>query len=293
MPTQIQGLVAPVYEPVVTVPSTSEVITEAALTDTALALANRIEYVRQLLEIEQVDPQTTIFLRDDFFGAVFDAANTRLDGDLLWRTTSTDSGATIIGIGGSAKNPGQVRILCAGTPSEGSFAMHLDSTSALALPFSFTAFNTAVFVVKVDEVGGNVADFVRFGLGDNMTFVNGGDDSLLIFRARATDPGDWFIIKRRGGVQTTTLNVHVFTDNVFVVWKIERDASTNDLLVYANGTLVHTVDAADAPLGSCNVGLMAGTSVADAGALNCYVDFIAVRATPNNDPGNPANRAGA
>lgn len=53
MPTQVQSLIDgfPVYEPIVSVPSTGEVVTQNALSDTAVALGRRIEWVKSRAEL--------------------------------------------------------------------------------------------------------------------------------------------------------------------------------------------------------------------------------------------------
>lgn len=279
MPTQIQGLVTPVYEPVVTVPATSEVITEAGLTDTALALANRIEFVKEQVISEQDSPEAFALLREDFWGSLHDSGAQQLYADLMWRTV--DSGSpVIIGEGGTSKNPGLLRCTM---PTDSSFLAYVQGATVTDLPFSFTSFLQATVVVRINEDSGNVTEQIRFGFGDDMSLFNGGDDAILIFRSKAANPTKWSLIRRNGGSQvTSTLTAADFDDNQFAVWRIVRIPVVNDIELYLNGLLVHTIDAADVPVGSCNFGFGQLATVADPNPYTVSWDLISVRSFPNN-----------
>src|SRR5690606_41331435 len=79
MPVQIQNDVNPVYEPIITISDTGEVLTEAQIYDTTLALANRIEFVRTLTPEAADRPETYATLPEDFFGAIYTIRQARID----------------------------------------------------------------------------------------------------------------------------------------------------------------------------------------------------------------------
>jgi hypothetical protein len=96
MALQIQNDVLPVYEPVITIAETGEVLTEAQIYDTTLALANRIEFVRQATPGVATDPENVCFISDDFTfvdeGAVAFGTPRQWQGDTPWIVTQTAAG---------------------------------------------------------------------------------------------------------------------------------------------------------------------------------------------------------
>src|SRR5690606_15473414 len=136
MPVQIQNDVNPVYEPIITISDTGEVLTEAQIYDTTLALANRIEFVRTLTPEAADRPETYATLREDFFGAIYTSGQARIDASFPWRTASAGSPA-VNGRAGSAKNPGLLEVALPGDGANAhTFAFYLQSPSGT--PFSLT-----------------------------------------------------------------------------------------------------------------------------------------------------------
>jgi hypothetical protein len=123
MPLQVQSQIINEYTPVITVPATAEVITEAALADTAIALGNRIEFVRRL----QTTNEKFGFFREDFLNvqainpavAPLGSNNAQWFGDTPWVASEIVSPFDVIRIVQSAdniadaqyhNNPGRMRV---------------------------------------------------------------------------------------------------------------------------------------------------------------------------------------
>lgn len=68
MPTQVQGLISPVYEPIISVSSDGEILTQAALTNLAVALGNRIQFIADQIGIVSATPEKFSVMQEDFRG---------------------------------------------------------------------------------------------------------------------------------------------------------------------------------------------------------------------------------
>jgi len=265
MPVQIQGDVVPEYTPVITIADTGEVLTEAQLYDTTLALANRIEFVRTLVPAASTTPEAFATCRDDFFGALWDEAGGTLSADLLWRTESTNSPA-VASIGGEPRRPGQ--LVCS-IPPDGTFFMGFGAPTDG--PFGALTFRRVSFVLAVTDDPANLATNAGAGLKADWSVPNGGDDCIQLFYSKALLP-NWRLLVRRATVQTVTdLGVPV-VDGEFVTCQFIKNG--NDIDVELNGSIVHTVVSGSGPTGNLNFGFYAASSVADTEVLQVNLDLV-------------------
>lgn len=288
MPVQIQGDVTPDYEPVLTIADTGEVLTEAQLYDTTLALANRIEFVRSLVPEATEEPEAFGTFREEFWGAIWTSGTSRLDADNLWRS-SVLGFPSVSQSAGTAKNPGQLVVTLPPTGSGGAtdhgVDFYLGQTTGDC--FSFATIDSATVVVKIDEDPANLNATTQFGFvaTAGMASQNGGTDSLQICRNVAVDTDEWHVITRKSSSSTVTvLTGTTFANSEFHVWRIRKQAN-DDLAILLNGALVHTVAAADIPTGSCTFRIWQLNGVADTEVTTVSWDLIAIRSTPGDRSG--------
>jgi len=288
MALQIQGDVTAVYEPVITVAETGEVLTEAQLYDTTLALANRIEFVRALVPEASEDPEAFGTLREEFWGAIHNSGQGRLDADLLWRTSDTGS-PSVNQNAGTAKNPGQLVI---GLPPTGSgrdtdhgIDIYLGQTTGDC--FSFQTIDSATVVVKVTEDPANLNATTQFGFvaTAGISSFNGGTDCVQIVRNTAIDVDEWLLLRRKASAQTYgVISGAAFTNGEFHVWRIRKQGN-GDWALLLNGAQVATIAAADLPAASCTFRMVCLNSVADTEITTVACDFVAIRSTPGDRSG--------
>lgn len=289
MPVQIQGDVTPVYEPVLTIADTGEVLTEAQLYDTALALANRIEFVRALVPEATEEPEAFGTFREEFWGAIWASGTARLDADNLWRSSHVGSPA-VNHRAGTAKNPGQLEVSIPPTGSGGDtdhgVDFYLGTTTGDC--FSFATIDSATVVLKMAEDPANPGVRLYFGFVETagVTSDSGGTDALQICRNVAVDADEWFLFRRQSSSSSiTVLTGATFSDNEFHVWRMRKQAN-DDWQILLNGALVHTVAAADLPTGSCTFRMR----VTNTGGNNTEIttvtyDFVSIRSTPGDRSG--------
>jgi hypothetical protein len=280
MPVQIQGDVTAEYSPVITIADTGEVLTEAQIYDTTLALANRIEYVHALVAAEE----TLCVVREDFLGATWTESASTLQGNVQWRTFHDGSPAVNV-TAGTNKNPGLLDIQLPGNGVDyAQYGFELISTTGV--PFSFATFETATVVVKPIEDPANVTARTQFGLVSEADAQNGGNNSIKICRCKALNATKWTLLRSVGGVNTTTaLTSATYADSEYAVWKITRDSATGDYILNLNGTDVHTLDSADVPTGGCNFGTYTEVTVADTEVHRVVWDFISLRSATGDRSG--------
>lgn len=113
MPLQIQDLIVPEYTAVLTVPATAETITEAALSDMAVGLGNRIAYLLETFPEFSQFPEKSSQITDDFIHADCDDFTDVAQvwhGDTPWKlSVSGDITIENIGtVGGAA--PGVINL---------------------------------------------------------------------------------------------------------------------------------------------------------------------------------------
>jgi hypothetical protein len=268
MPQQIQNDVVAVYEPVVTIAETGEVLTEAQIYDTTLACLNRTEFVRALSDTAAAAPEAFAVLREDFWSAIWTSGTARLDADILWRTTHLGSPA-INGSAGVAAHPGQ--LVCQMPPSS-QFYFGLGSSSDS--PIGFITFQAATFVVSVTDDPANVATQFLIGLKEDWSLGNGGDNCLQLFYLHSQP--NWQIMARRSGVQVLTDTGVPVVSGDFVTCRFLKNG--NDIDVELNGSVVYTaVNGVDKPTGEGNIGATVIATGAETEVFTVKFDFIQAR----------------
>lgn len=267
MPTQIQGLVTPVYEPIITVPATSETITEAGLTDTALALANRIEFVRNNTDAGEA-PELRNIVREDWHGAIWDSVGNILYGEFPWRTSVLGSPPSVAHEGGTAKNPGKLKLQL---PSDCRFGFGIGAQADS--PFGAITTDQIVLVAMVDDDPGNVVTNFLLGLLEDWDAPNGGTNAIALSYSKVFP--NWRIYVRRASGTAALIDTGVpIVAGEFVTCRFKWVSPGPDIEVYLDGTLVTTVDTLDRPTGELNLGGCFQSTVADAGVFAIDIDFI-------------------
>lgn len=267
MTTQVQSMIEPEYTAVVEVAEDGETLTEAILINTAVALGNRIEYVRQLVAEAADVPEKFTVLREDFLGAVHDGTSV-LYADLVWRTEHTGSPA-ISHNGGTASNPG--KLVLAMPPDTTFFAGLGNPTHS---PFGMITTKAITMVVAVNDNVANVVTGFSIGLKNDWSLTNGGSDALTLFYSKATS-ANWMLMVRKASANINhDLGIPV-VNNEFVTCRFIKNG--NDIDVYLDGDLVHTVLSADKPTGELNFGFDAVTTVAETEVFTATIDFISIR----------------
>lgn len=269
MPHQVQSLITPDYVPIVTVPATAEVITQAALQDTAVALGSRTEYVKQFTDGAD-RPEAFHTVKEEFDGAIWDSSQSILYASFPWRTAHTGSPA-INHRPGSSRRPG--RLECS-MPPNSSFAMGPGSVID-GSTFGFITTQMATFVVKVEDDPANVASQIAFGLKEDWTLSNGGDNSLQFFYLKSF--ANWQLIVRKAGVQNTIDLGVPFVSGEFITGRFIFLPGGPDVAIEVDGTVVHTVDSADRPTGECSIGISCSSTVAETEVVTAQFDYLYCR----------------
>jgi hypothetical protein len=220
--TDVAPLVTPTYTATLNVVNDGSVLTQAALTSLVVSLANRTEFLRDLIAEASDTPEAYCTLREEFLGSVWTSGQSLLQGNVQWRTTASGS-VSVSGNAGASKNPGLLNV---SVPGDGAtnekFIFYLES--ATGLPFSFLKFQEMTVVLKVIRDVANITDRVHFGLADDADDQAGGDDAILISHLGAN--AKWQLVRRVGGVQTTTtLTLADFADSEFAVWRSTSTAT--------------------------------------------------------------------
>jgi hypothetical protein len=288
MALQIQGDVVPTYEPVITIAETGEVLTEAQLYDTTLALANRIEFVRSLVPEASEEPESFGTFREEFWGAIHNSGQSRLDADNLWRSSNTGS-PSVNHSAGTAKNPGQLLVSLPPTGSGGEtdhgIDFYLGTTTGDC--FSFATIDSATVVVKVTEDPANLNAWTSFGFvaTAGINSLSGGTDCIQIVRDVAVDADEWLLLRRKASVQSFGVIAGASFDNgEFHVWRIRKQGN-GDWALLLNGATVATIAQADLPVVSCTFRLCQLNSIADTEITTVAWDFVAIRSTPGDRSG--------
>jgi hypothetical protein len=270
MPHQVQSLITPDYVPIVTVPATAEVITQAALQDTAVALGSRTEYVKQFTDGAD-KPELFHVVREEFDGAVWDSGQSILHASFPWRTSHTGS-PVVTHLNGSARRPGRLKVAL---PPSSSFNMGPGSAAGGEQTFGFITSEMATFVVKVEDDPANVATQILFGLKEDYSLGNGGDNSLQFFYLKSL--ATWRLMIRRAAVQTLVDLGVPFVSGEFITGRFIFKSPGPDVDVEVDGVVVHTVDTLDRPTGEFNVGLSCISTGAETEVVNTEFDYLYCR----------------
>lgn len=176
----------------------------------------------------------------------------------------------------NSKNPGRLEIVGTG----GSTSRILAIYKSGLLQWSYDDIEMVTMVMKVNDGAANLASQMSVGLRDNATFLNGGNDSLMVYYL-ATD-ASWRLIHRKGGASGTHHNAALAanTNNVFVVVRFLKNAD-GDMEIYGNLSLITTILEADLPDGNCFFGAVFSQTVADPDPTFFVNDFWGLRAQAN------------
>jgi uncharacterized protein YejL (UPF0352 family) len=283
MPIDVAGSIFGLsYEAVVPVLATTDVITQVGLADTAVALGNRIEFIRKFVPGASDKPDRFYVARDDFSSGRYDAGDSAIYSDMTWKTAVTGAATASVG-GGDAKHPG---LLLQTILTSTTHAYFIGSSTANPLRFDHIVSST--WVMAVNEAGVNVASSFAVGYKEDANVVNGGTDALEVIYQPSS--ANWQIISRRASAQTTINTGVPVVFNEYIVVRVDKNTASNDLSVFINGALITTIVAASAPTGNCTFGGHAACSGADAFVLSAFTDFIEV---VSNSHTTTASRAGA
>jgi hypothetical protein len=222
-------------------------------------------------------------IREDFIGAVVDDSGSSLltCPTSMWRTNRTFSPAINPGNGG-AKNPGLLVIQVPTDAGGCVYEFHPGTDTGAPISY-YNTFESLDVVVKIEEDAANISESVRFGLVDDASLENGGSDCLCIWRNKGVNATKWLLLKRVSGIQTvTTLTAADFADGEFAVWRLESNplVPSDDVRIYLNGTLVHTVAFIALPSGQANLSFWQSTGGADTEVMTVTYDLIRLRTFP-------------
>lgn len=203
MAEQIQGDVLPVYEPVITIAEDGEVLTQAQIKDTALALANRIEFVKQSIPQFTDFPEKLVIVTDDFLhvqtGSKTSADTGIFHGDTPWFMTVT----------------GDIRL-----QNEGSIGSD----------------NPGVLVVDSTAGSGGTVNFSKFA-SSAIKGCAGSSFYRAVCKVRPLDP-DAAAQKFEFGFQTTGGGVGIDTSNVGALSFLHDFTISNNWLVKTSAAAV-------------------------------------------------------
>ena len=169
MPVDIAPAVTPVYEPTISLPLDGEQANAASLQTFALALANRIEFLRQ---VNLTDPWQVVEYREDFSRAVL--ASEVLTADRTWSLLQSPAVLTVAAAPGAADEHGILRL----QNVSGSATSGLLVASNNQHPGTFSQLQLMGCKIKTDSIAaGHGLEFGMFGdftlgLGSNPAITN-------------------------------------------------------------------------------------------------------------------------
>ena len=239
--------------------------------------AQHLNYLlNQLTALERDRYEGRLFeINEDFSGAIWDSSGSTLYADHVWRG-SDGANVTVNHGNGTPANPGELRVSLAGD-STNPFAFRLHLGGSSDYPTSFSTFERFMVAVKNDQHDTNTADLVAFGLTDDVTAGDFGNNHIRIFRAHGNQ---WRIDVESGGSQTVSEELKTYVDAVYETFELVRLAN-GDVEVLNNGNLVYTIDSTDCPGGSCNLLLRTEITVADSEVHTTRFDLVKFRGRPS------------
>lgn len=273
MPTNVASLITPTYDAVINVAADTEVLTEAALTDTAVALGDRIAFVRESVADIALAPEGVLTFRDDFFGGYKDSVNSKYFSAVPWKLRMSGAAGPGPDVG-SNKNPGSVLLTCAGgTASE--FSMQLEAQT------SFAAFEYFCVVLKALDDAANSDHGFSFGLGNDPAVGSfnpdvGGTNSLMCYYWKTQSSTQWRQVRTVSGSTFSANTLGGFTSGTYV--KIEAVKQANgDIQFLFNGSPATTTSLAQRPSGDCTFFFKAKMPATDPNTVFATVDFVQFR----------------
>lgn len=267
--TDVAGSVTPVYTATLPVTTDTSTFTQADLTALVLSLANRTEFVRQLVDDAADTPEASAVVREDFFSAVYQPIGAMLFADGLWRTFEANSPA-VSGVSRSFTAPGELLIQL---PNLGEFRFQHDTATSPNFSFGTLQHFTVRCKIKDDAANANTA--MRIGFHQDNSLFNGGTNSLALYYLKGLDATHWLLHVRRASVSSFVVLAPFVDDTYFTCRfvKVGADIQVRD----KTNTLLTTVVAASFPVGSCGLGASFISSVADPNVAEHSVDFIFAR----------------
>lgn len=258
------------YDPVVNVPATGETITQAALVNEAVALGNRIEYIRRRTLDVAPFPERVYRREEDFSNVVIDSTNQILYADKIWPYTITGP-ASISFSSGAAKNPGTLDLLMSGASTQD---LKFDPMGTANL-LSYATLEQMTVVVKLADGAANTNSQLYVGLQDGSSPF---DHTWVQYHA-GLDKTHW-VFDRSSTVPSshTTQQLGPLVSGTYADITVLRTA-TGDLQVLFNGALITTVAAADISNSSCRPIIQMHHASSDAQVFSCSIDYFYVRAS--------------
>ena len=274
MPTDVSGLITPTYDAVINVAADTEILTEASLTDSVVALGNRIAFVRESVPDLATKPDGIWTIRDDFTGGFFDSSNHKYYSEIPWSTTSTLSPPTIGRAGDQAKNPGNLQLTQAGGVA-GETCIFLDAQ------LSFATLEYMLVVLKATHGSGNADEAISFGFGDNagVGLFNpdvGGNDSLMCYYWRTQSSSQWRQVRTVGGSTFAANTLGSYVSGEYVRIEMIKQAN-GDLAYFFNGALATTTSVAQTPPDDCRFMIKGKMPATDASDFVSLIDLVQIR----------------
>lgn len=270
--TDVAGSVTPTYTPTLPVTTDTSILTQADLTTVVVSLANRTEYVRQLVDDAADTPEASVVVREDFMSAVYTPLGATLQGDMLWRTAEVGSPA-VNGVSRSFTSPGELVVQL---PLSAEYRFQFDTNTSHN--FSFGTLQHFTVRAKIKDDAANLNTGMRIGFHQDNSLVNGGTNSLALYYLKGLDATHWLLHVRRASVSLFFQLAPFVDDDYFTCRfvKVGSDIEVRD----ENNAVLHTVLAAAFPVGSCGLGAYCISSVADPNVSEHSFDFIFARGRP-------------
>lgn len=268
MPTNVASLITgDNYDPVVNIPANGETITEAAEINTAVALGNRIEYIRRRTLDVAPFPEQIYILREDFDGVAYDSVNLILWGNQTWKHTITGP-ASVSFSAGTVKNPGTLDLLMNGASNQDLF--FAPNNAAANLPF--TGLEQLTVAAKLTDGAANTTSTLFVGVRDPST----GDRVGLSYNA-GLDKTHWLFERVRNVPFSSQFTQLIgLTAATYVVMQLLKNAA-GDWEIYANHALVTTVPAANFPSAGGTPSILMHHGAADPQVFSTSIDFAYAR----------------
>lgn len=89
MPTNVANLITAEYTAVVNIPASAEVLTEEALSNLAVALGNRVEFIRQNTPNLRTALQKILSVEEEFHSVSYNSSQNILLADTTWQTAKS------------------------------------------------------------------------------------------------------------------------------------------------------------------------------------------------------------
>lgn len=275
MPTDVSGLITPSYDAVINVAADTEILTEAALTDTAVALGNRISFVRESVPELAQKPDGICTFRDDFLSCKFNSSESRFYSGVPWIVNSTLSPPILSGDVGQGKNPGTLFFFQTGGTA-GETILYLDAE------LTFATLEYMLVVLKATHGSGNSDEAISFGFGDNVSSLGafnpdvGGNDSLMCYYWRTQSSTQWRQVRTVGGSTFSGNTLGSYVSGEYVRIEMIKQAN-GDLAYYFNGTLATTTTVAQTPPDDCRFMIKGKLPATDASDFLSEIDFVQIR----------------